>query len=213
MRVIAFFIFLIFVIAPDSRAESFIGHIQYQVLYTKDYTHGPLPREKRVDLYVKDHLKLIIVDSFYNKKNVVAGYLFDDNKAILSQINYNDKTFTPIPYNTIPNTEIVEETSLKKNPRALLNRAIKGRYLVDKKKNLHYEAWYADITTKPFGMYKIDTVHIVEQSTGKIALLLVREVIPGTKIIYKAVKMEKIDPSAILSVPKDYKLSRQSVDK
>jgi hypothetical protein len=213
MRVIAFFICLFFVLVPLARAEIFIGHIQYQVLYHKPYSHGPIPREKRIDLYVKDHLKLIIVDSIYNKKNVVAGYLFDDNKSILTQINYIDKTFTPIPYNVIPNTEIVEEAPLIKNPRALLNRSLKGQYLVDKKNNLHYEAWYADITTKPLGMYKIDTAHIVEKSTGKIALLLIREIIPGTKITYKAIKMEKIDPSAILAVPKDYKISKQAVDK
>lgn len=213
MRVIAFFICLVSTIAAPAGAETFVGHIQYDVQYNKDYIDGPLPREKRVDFYVKDHLKLIVVDTLFAKKKQVSGYFFDDSKEILTQINYSDKTFTPVPYKIVPSNEIVEDPMNKNNTQVVHNYTVKGRYMVDKKKNLHYEAWYSDLTTKPIGIDKFDAAHIVDKAKGKIALLLVREVVPGTKITYKASKIEHTNPTSILAVPKDFKISKQAAEK
>lgn len=213
MRVIVYFVFLFFTAGTKLKAETFAGHIQFQVYYSKEYKNGPLPYEHKVDFYLKDHLKLIMVEATFSKKKVVNGYLFDDNKKVLTQINYIDKTFTPIPYDMIPANSYSTDLSIKKEPRYLLSRKLKWKHLIDKIKNLHYEAWYSDLTTKPFGIYKIDVAHIVEEKSGEIALLLVREVKPGTKVIYKAVKIEKIDPTKYLNLPVGYKFSKQAVEK
>ena len=188
-------------------AKPFPGHVQYDVKYSKLYKSGPLPKEYQVDLYVTANKKAIVTKASY-KPNVskLMTYIFDDEKKVVFGLDSTSKRYTEISYDKLTPLEVTDHKPLKPAaPQDILGEKVSPVYFQNIATKLTYSVWYSSYVTTPFLKNSLDIERMVEPKTGRLALVLTREVAKDVNAVYVAKKIDNVIPKDIFEVPKSFK--------
>ena len=188
-------------------AKPFPGHVHYEVKYTKNYVTGIHPKEYEVDFYFSKNKKAIVTKAgLKGNEQQVFIYIFDEDKKIMTFIDMKEKTYSLNNYDSLPSLNI--SIHKPKNPSStmeILGEKLYPSYFKNDQTNTNYSIWYSSYTVTPFLMNRLDIERIIEPKTGRVALILTREVANDINAIYIAKNVDNIIPKNIFDVPARFK--------
>ena len=188
-------------------AKPFPGHVYYEVSYSKNYVSGNLPREYEFHFYMSNNKKAIVTTAGLkaNDKQEFI-YIFDDEKKIMTFVDMKEKTYSLVNYDKLPILKISEDKPRNpSNSMEILGEKLYPKYYKNDQPKMTYSLWYSSYSVTPFVMNRLDIERIVEPQTGRLALILTREVAKDINAIYIAKKIDNIIPQKIFSVPETFK--------
>jgi hypothetical protein len=188
-------------------SKPFPGHVHYEVKYSKEYTGGKHPREYEVDFYSSKNKKAIVTKAgLKGNEQQVFIYIFDEEKKIMTFLDMKEKTYSLNAYESLPISKISDHKPLNpSNAMEILGEKLFPIYFKNDQTNLTYSVWYSSYTVTPFLMNRLDIERIIEPKTGRVALILTREVAKDINAIYIANNVDSIIPKNIFDVPATFK--------
>ena len=187
-------------------AKPFPGHVHYEVKYTKNYVTGVHPKEYEVDFYFSKNKKAIVTKAgFKGNEQQEIIYIFDEEKKVMTVLNVKEKTYSLADYEQFPILKISEHKPRNpSNIMEILGEKLYPSYFKNDETNTTYSIWYSSFTVTPFLMNRLDIERIIEPKTGRVALILTREVAKNVNAVYLAKKIDSDIPKNIFDVPPTY---------